>query len=493
MKTEGKRKTYSWLLQRRKQRSNWIAIGMLLLLLVAAVKSAKSQQGEKLPSTLSAAELITIVKQHHPVAKQADIEIEKSKAGVTAVRGLFDPLLTLDAANKTFDGTEYYNYAQPEIKIPTWYGIELSAGMEYLSGSRTDPQATLGQTSFAGLSIPLAKNLLMDKRRAALQQARMMVQFSVQERRSRVNDLLKEALEAYWQWAAHYQVYLLTSEAVKVNENRIRLVKTAFVNGDRAALDTTEALTQLQQFQYLQNEAWLSFLNAGISLSVFLWQQSEQPYELPVSIIPEGSWQTNYSSVALPVFDEFMQAAMTNHPELKQYDYKLDILEVERKLKFQELLPNIRLKYNNLGKGYNVFKTAATPLLENNYQYGVSFAMPLRLSQGRGEYRQARLKITETRLDLVLKQQQIGNKVKSYYNELTNTLRQLSLLEKNYGYYQTLLRGEEARLLNGESTLFIINARETKLLEAAQKLVETKAKFQKTIYMLQWAAGLLGV
>lgn len=98
-----------------------------------------------------------IVKQFHPVAKQADIFMEKAKADVTIAKGMFDPVLKNESAQKTFDGTDYYLYNRPELSIPTWFGAEVTAGLEKLSGSRTSPEETQGQTSYLGISIPLAK------------------------------------------------------------------------------------------------------------------------------------------------------------------------------------------------------------------------------------------------------------------------------------------------------------------------------------------------
>ena len=48
----------------------------------------------------------------------------------------------------------------------------------------------------------------------------------------------------------------------------------------------------------------------------------------------------------------------------------------------------------------------------------LSLGILLRFYNGWGEYRKAKLKITETRLQQSQKQLQIENKVKSYYNEL---------------------------------------------------------------------------
>ena len=115
-----------------------------------------------------------IVKQYHPVAKQADIYIEKAKADITIAKGMFDPVLKNELAQKTFDGTDYYLYNRPEFihSYLVWCG-SLSTGLEKLSGSRTLRRETLGETSYFGISIPLAKNFLMDKRRAALQSAKI--------------------------------------------------------------------------------------------------------------------------------------------------------------------------------------------------------------------------------------------------------------------------------------------------------------------------------
>ncbi len=451
--------------------------------------NANSQNSLK---TLSPQQVMEIVKQFHPVAKQADIFIEKAKADITIAKGMFDPAIRNEFAQKTFDGTDYYLYNRPELSVPTWFGVEVSAGLEKLSGSRTSPEETMGETSYFGISIPLAKNLLMDNRRAALQSAKIYRTASEAEKRNMLNNLLLDAMKSYWQWAQQYQVYKILTDAVAVNEKRIQLVRTAYILGERPAIDTTEALTQLQNFQLLQSQAWLDFQNAGIDLSAYLWTKETQPYNLPEIIIPAADLQTiNLNAAIMPDLNNLLSVARINHPELVLYNYKLDVLGIEKKLKFQELLPLVNFRYNQLGKGYNVLKTATGPMFENNFQYGLSIGVPLRLSQGRGEYRKAKLNIRETQLQQSQKQLLVENKVKSYYNELVALKSQIILQEKAYRNYYALQRGEEIRFQAGESSLFLVNARENKTLEALQKLQEFKAKFFKTENMLQWAAGNL--
>ncbi|MEP7232340.1 MAG: TolC family protein [Ginsengibacter sp.] len=464
----------------------------LLHLLLQITCPFLSVNAQDTANTFSQQELFSIILKYHPVAKQADINIEKTQADILTARGGFDPQITTSIAQKTFDGTEYYNHSQPEVRIPTWYGIELVAGAEYLDGKRTNREETLGQTSYAGVVIPFAKNLLMDKRRAALQTAKVFRNLSEVEKRSTINNLLLDASKAYWNWALQYQQYNVISNAVAINEKRFELIKISFRQGDKPALDTTEALTQLQSFRYLQQEALLQVQNAVLDLSVFLWQNDGGNYELPPDVVPANNLVTeNIDISVIPVLDELLTLARMGHPDLQQYAFKLDALAIEKKLKFNELLPKLDFKYNQLGKGYNLLNAKSGPLFNNNFQYGIGFAIPLRLSQGRGEYRKAKLKITETWLDQQMKAVLVENKIKSYYNELVALRSQVGILEKAYQNFVRLQKGEELKFFNGESSLFMVNSRENKALDALQKLLKKKSDYFKVFNTLQWSAGLL--
>ncbi|MEI7735587.1 MAG: TolC family protein [Ferruginibacter sp.] len=460
----------------------------LLLTIFILIQNSKATDSIK---TLSLHNFLQIVKQFHPVAKQAFIQVDKAKAGLTIARGNFDPVLNSGAGNKTFDGINYYQSNATQLSIPTWYGIELTTGIEYLSGGRTDPTETVGKTSFTGISIPLAKNLLMDKRRATLQQAKLMIQASEQEQKIVLNNLMMEATEAYWQWVQSYLVYNIYTTVIELNKKRVRLVTTAFQLGERPAIDTAEAIAQLQNFDYQQNEALLNNQNARALLNTFLWKQNNEGYELPEDVIPDKKTEELYDAVVFPELEKVILDAKKSHPELNIYEFKLNALTIDRKLKFQELLPKVDVKYNQLGKGYNIAALNTKSLFSNNYRFGINFSAPLRLSVGRGEYKLTKLKITETKLEQSQKETDIVYKVNKYYNQLVNYKTQVTLLQKTYNNYLQLQRGEEIRFFNGESSLFLVNSRENKTLETLIKLTETTIKFNKTSLGLQWAAGLL--
>jgi outer membrane protein TolC len=429
------------------------------------------------------------IKFYHPVVKQANILLDKANAELLSAKGGLDPTLKLDASRKTFDGKNYYHYSNPEFTIPTPVGVNIKTGLENNGGAFLNDEATRGKTSYLGLQIPLTKGLLMDERRAMLQQAKIFQNQSRQERLAALNDLLFDAYSDYFQWAGSFQLYSIYSKFVAVANNRLRLVRIAYVNGDRAMMDTIEAFTQLQNYELLQSEALLRFNNASLKLSKYLWQEDETPLELPSQYLPD-TIQFSSTTLLQPMAEIISKSALRN-PLLKSYELKLDALEVERRLKFQSLLPTFNVNANLLNKNYYVLKGLDAALFQNNYKWGVELKMPLFFREGRGSYRLTKLKIKETDLQLNNKQWEVENNIRSYYNENILLQQQLKTVQSMYSNYQALLRNEELKFSQGESSLFIINSRETKALELLEKQIELRIKYFKSAYAIQWSAGML--
>jgi outer membrane protein TolC len=435
-------------------------------------------------------ELLGVVKTYHPVLKQAQLETKRADAMVLEARGGFDPQLRADFERKRFSNDLYYSYLNPEIAIPTWYGIELYAGLEEIVGDRTNNESTLGKTSYLGISVPIGRDLLLDKRRAILQQSKAFQSQTLAEQQNTVNNVLFDATAIYWQWAGDYQIYRILTDAVQVNRSRLRFIVLEYEQGSRAAIDTTEAYTQLQTFEIMQAQAWLDFQNSGLELSTYMWLQNNVPFAWDPTVLPD-TLALAKKMTTLPVLEEVLSKAYTMHPKLRSFDYKIDMLEIERRLKQNNLMPKFDLKANLLNKGYNVVKGVDAAFLQENYKIGFNFQMPLLLREARGALRQTDIKIDQTNYDLEFTRLQITNKVRAYYNEIMQLQKQLNTAEAAYENYLRLFRGEDLRFQVGESTLFLLNARENKLLESKQKVVELQAKLQKSLTGLYWAGGLL--
>ncbi|MGN6476997.1 MAG: TolC family protein [Flavipsychrobacter sp.] len=460
-------------------RNRWIFILYLLVLVHDAIGAEKKY--------LSKDELISIIRQYHPVVKQAGFTVQRAKAQLLQSRGNFDPALMGEVARKSLDGKVYYNYFNPQITIPTWYGIDIKAGIEDVSGNRVSPEATIGQTSYVGIKLS-TNNLLFDTRRAALAQAKLFCSQTESEKQLVVNNVIFDALAAYWNWVREYQNYNIITNAIQVNEERLQFVRIEFEQGARPAIDTTETLSQLQTFYVQQQAALLAYLNAGIELSGFMWLDGNYPYKWDDNIVPDSSdWHTEYE---VPALSKLLEA-VNNHPKLAAVNYKIGSLKIDQKLKSQYFIPKLSVNANMLSKGYYEQFPITGTQLENNHKIGISLNLPLLYRDAIGGYKASKLKVLEMQAEQSNLAVQLEIKVKMYYNEALSLKNQIETYTKAFENFQRLFHGEKFRFDNGESSLFILNSRENKVLEASQKLVDLKTKWHKSYAALLWASGQL--
>ena len=321
-----------------------------------------------------------------------------------------------------------------------------------------------------------------------LQQSKIFGKQSEQERLKIVNDILFDAYVSYWQWAGAYQLYNIYTKYFQIANDRLRLTRIAYTNGDRALVDTIEAYTQVQNFELLQTDALIKLNTAKFDISNFLWLKNDSAYLLPQQFVPD----TIQFQMAQPVatLEQLITQSNNNNPSLRSYDFKLQALEVERKLKFQNLLPVLNLKYNLLNKDYYVFKGLNNSLLENNYKWGVSVYTPLLLRKTRGDLGSTKAKIEIKQTGRNLKEQQLRTKLETELNSWNVLNQQVRTLAENVKSLEALLTGETRRFEIGESSLFLVNAREVAVFDSRVTLNDLSAKLQIAFAKTRFAAGL---
>ncbi|MCS6819008.1 MAG: TolC family protein, partial [Chitinophagales bacterium] len=322
--------------------TKWRFITLVLILLYSG--NIRSQTNDKI---LSQQEFISLVLMYHPMAKQADIIAEQGKAELTVARGGFDPTIQADFIRKSFDGTNYFSLFESELKIPAWFA-DVKAGYDYYYGSFINPENKIpaeGQ-SFAGISLPLLRDLITDKKRTALRQARLFRDASVQERILMLNDLLFDAIQAYYEWLYDYNSVKVYENAVKLAQDRLEFTRKSVIFGDRPAIDTVEALTQLQLRLYELNDARTNLRNALLNLSNYMWTESGVPLVFDSTISPApipNDWLEQ--SITMQQAEELVANARSSHPLVLFYNYKLLYAKAERLLKAQSILPRLNASY----------------------------------------------------------------------------------------------------------------------------------------------------
>ena len=120
----------------------------------------------------------------------------------------------------------------------------------------------------------------------------------------------------------------------------------------------------------------------------------------------------------------------------------------------------------------------ATTLLlnSNNYKWGASLSFPLFFRNPVNESKIAKLGLKNNQFELQNKSNQISAKLGYISQSVALLIDQLSNAEKSVRYSKQLVEAERVKFFNGESSLFILNARETKWFETELKLLEYKMK-----------------
>ena len=133
---------------------------LIIVFLVLCIGNWAYSQNKRL---FTVDEFIQLIKQYHPVAKQANLQTQFADAELLAAKGAFDPTIAIGADRKTFDGSNYYFHTNPELKIPTPIGIDVKTGIENNGGNNLANEISSGKTSYAGVEVALVKGLLIDQ------------------------------------------------------------------------------------------------------------------------------------------------------------------------------------------------------------------------------------------------------------------------------------------------------------------------------------------
>lgn len=429
----------------------------------------------------------------HPIAKQAGLLDEKARQEIRMARGSLDPQLSSRFYEKELGGKNYYSLWDNSLKIPTWYGTDLKAGFEKNTGLHIDPENLTPSNglSYVGISVPLGQGLIIDERRAVIRQAKLMKELAEAEQISMINKLLLQAAKDYWDWMFAYHQRQLYEEGYELAVFRFKSVKERVLQGDLPPIDTVEAKMEVQNRKAMLSGSLVVHKNASLVLSNYLWTAENAPLEIhedaliPDLVAPEQEMLQQDSLLNL------LDIARRRHPELMKLRVKQKQLGIEKKFLADKFKPKINLEYNFLQAGFPLQQESLTTgYIPGNYTLGFSFNFPLFLRTERGKLQLNKIKQTENNFEQQQSAREIINQVQAYFNDLLALQEQIDLQEEMVENARMLRDGEQSLFENGESSLFLINAREMKLISHLLKRAELKAKYAQTKAMLSWAAGI---
>jgi outer membrane protein TolC len=450
---------------------------MRLLLGIFLITSV-SISAQDSTSVITLSEYLGYVKTFHPVVKQANLIINESEAKLLKTRGAFDPKLEVDYGRKKFKNIEYYDKLNATFKIPTWYGVELKGNFEENTGFFLNPESNIPEDGLysVGVSVSLARGLLINKRMAMIKQSKIFIKQAQADKQILVNNILYEAILTYFNWLKTYNEKRVYEDFLKNADMRFQGVKKSYEAGEMSEIDTIEARIALNDRKLNLEKSRIKFIKSSLDLSNYLWLNENTPIEIKDSIIPNiNTLQTiditlNTSQLDIENLD------LNMHPKLQSLDYKLLSLNIEKRLKLNNLLPQIDLQYNFLSQTPEISQSFST----SAYKSGLNISFPLFLRKERGDLKLAKLKMLDTQFEIQTTKVVLKNKIDAINQEIESFLSQNEFTRHIVKDYGTMLKAEERKFFLGESSLFLVNSRESKLIDAKLKAIELENGFFNT-------------
>ncbi len=239
------------------------------------------------------------------------------------------------------------------------------------------------------------------------------------------------------------------------------------------------------------DQAILELRNAKLLLSNHLWSQDQVPLELPDEAIPQLSAGRVLAEGEL---DQLLQLARQRHPEIIKFNFKRQQLQIDERLGREMLKPSLNFNASALlmgGFALNDKKDiTGFSNLGNNYKFMIDLYLPLFLRKERGKLQQIRIKQLQNDLDQKQVQREVVNEVNAAFNDVKTLEAQIRTQEAAAENQELLLGAEIVKFELGESSLFLVNSRESKLNEFRVKVASLRAKYEKALAVLLFASGV---
>lgn len=417
---------------------------------------------------------IGFVKRFHPFVKQAQLRLDASEAKLLKERGAFDPQFLYKQGEKKVNGTTYYEKEQTQVSIPTLLGLSIKAQVQQAQGNYLDPENQISgdQLYSLGASLDLARGLLSNPRQTALKKAKLFTQQAQEENALEINKILETAAHAYFEWYKAYRNYEIFDRFVVNASFRFQGVKQRNEMGDLAVIDTTEARISYNQRLLDRENARLELRKKSLEASNFLWIEN-QPILIKETALPKVD-QADFKRIFLTD-----TLNLKDHPKIRALVYKQNQLLLEQRLQKNNLLPEVNLNYQWLSTTNPISQINFALDPENNTT-GIKIAVPLFLRKERANLKLASLKLSDVEWEQSQAIVTLENKIQALFIQKERLKKQELLAKAMAKDYQLLYEGEKRKFEAGESSLFLVNTRESQLIQAILKSISLEVAQRKT-------------
>ncbi len=307
---------------------------------------------------LTLPEVIRAVLSNNRDVEVSRLSREKAVFTLRAAKGYFDPV---------FGGNGYANrqvtpaasslggatngaviqkeiYADPQITgsspwLGTTYKLDFASARIDSNNTFNSLNPTYPTSTTLQLTQPLWGGLFFDQNRERLSVARRGVAQTQEQFRQRVIETTTQAIHAYWELDYALNNLNVQIEAVRLAEQQDASNRRQVEQGIQAPVDVIQTQTQVSTYQQNVFNAQLQLTQAENTLKALMLPNRSDP-------LWDAALKTATSldeSSAIPTFEEAIQQALAERPDLKAGQIGVKISEIDARLAREQVRPQINL------------------------------------------------------------------------------------------------------------------------------------------------------
>lgn len=454
-----------------------------LILLLLLTYPVSSEIGEQL--TLD--QVLQTVDTNHPKLRGSRLLQGVAQAKVTEKLGAFDPAVGFESAYQRYNSSSSPGKALDYVSLAGTVfrtdpsGVKWEAGWLNNQGAVKSPASSTGDVGefYVEAKVPLLRGLNMNDKLVGLRQAELAAE-QMDQTYSQIRLLtLLEAGATYLNWVTSNLAVKVVEENLELATVRADQVRKSIDAGDKPAIDQVEADREVQKRREELRKAQREVAKQAFKLALYLWNSQGEAQEVPPQERAPEEFPTWPSEFDL---GEAQLKALEQRPELKSLKLESSIVDWDRRLAENERLPQLDL---GLRPGFD----AGPNGVGFTIKAGLQLIIPLATRTADGRERAASLKLEKLSLEQVEMVRRILLQVQDASSELEAAQERLETAMEVYRLARELEEGERRKFEFGDSSLFLVNARERSTVDAALKVLQLRNEMAQAGLLLTAVQG----
>jgi outer membrane protein len=300
--------------------------------------------------------------------------------------------------------------------------------------------------------------------------------------------LVVTVVQSYYTMAAAQQKMETARKAVEEGETFLKLTQDLEHGGEVAHADVIKADLQAQDRRRQFQETQLAYLNAKLSLSILVFPELTDDFELADDL---------HANAPLPTLEEVKQQAAQANPDVRAALEAARAAGDDVTVARGGYLPALGLDYwygidaENFGVNFPMKINGQT---FSNLGSSISATLNIPIwnwGATQSRVKQAELRRTQAKRELSFAQRKLLAQIQSLYSEADTALNELTGLSRSAELAAESLRLTTLRYKNGEATVLEVVDAQTTAAQASSAYQDGAVRYRVALANLQTLTGVL--